>query len=87
MSSDRNRGTSSKGGGGSLPRLCREMKMTHILLGKAVHQQKQFDKIRSLLAIWPDIVMACNAERGVRYVVQMFGKRPKLERRDEPEIK
>lgn len=61
-----------KGGKGEkLPRLCVENGITHILLSPALHKSSQFEKIRCVLAAWPQIIdVAESNERGGRYMLQ-----------------
>lgn len=81
ITADRGRPTGSQQGG-NLPRLCRTYQMTHILLGPSIHKKKQFDKMRALLAVWDDVIIACRAKPGTRFVICMGPKRPRLEKRD-----
>lgn len=81
VSTDRH-GKSSKGDGGNLPLLCRGHKMTHVLLGTAVHKMNQERKSVAILSVWPEIQsQAVPAPPGSRFIIRKFGERIKLEAR------
>lgn len=86
ISADRNKGTSSKGDGGSLPLLCQQFGMTHILLGTAVHGMKQFEKAQAIVGLWNEIVSAIKgAKGGSRFLIRKLRDKIVLEPRGDGE--
>lgn len=70
ISADRS-GGSGRGRENVLPQLCRQFRMTHILLGHTIHQKKQLEKLAAILAVWHDIVERVSAsQRGSRWVLR-----------------
>jgi hypothetical protein len=63
ISTDRGR----RCGGQRLPDICREYGVTHILLSSSLHQGKQFEKVRAVVAVWPRIIMATLSPKGSRF--------------------
>jgi hypothetical protein len=64
--------TPNKRRGKKLPRLCAENGITLILLSPAVHNRKAFDKTRTILSVWDQIVeIAVDPSlRGKRYMLE-----------------
>lgn len=63
-----------KGGlkkGEKLPRLCLMYSVTHVIMSSTIHHQKVFNKVRSFVAVWDEIVRIANEPRGGRYLLQM----------------
>lgn len=60
-------------GGKQLSAICCEHKVTHVLLSAGLGQAKQFEWIRAILSVWPQIVCACNWEKGHRYSLRYEG--------------
>lgn len=60
-------------GGRKLPDLCREHKVTHILLSASIHEAKQFEKIRAVLAVLPKIILATRSPKGTRFSLRYDG--------------
>lgn len=61
-------------GGDRLPRICKELGIRHVLLSGKLHQRRQFDKIRALFAVWPDLKLANASNAGSRYKLQQAGE-------------
>ena len=73
--------TADKGGRGyaKLPRICRQFGVRHILLvGQLVHR-RQFEKVRAIIALWPQVLMTTDQPRGSRFKIKMAGDHPSLE--------
>ena len=62
----------NKGRGKKLPRLCVEYGLTLIVLSPAVHNRKVFDKARTVLSVWDQILdIAADSSRvGKRYMLE-----------------
>jgi len=65
-------------GGKKLPAICREHKVTHILLSTSLHDAKHFEKIRAFVAVWPRVVMAARFEKGTRYSLRYEGQEKRV---------
>ena len=52
ISADRGKGSSK---GGKLPELCKEHKVTHVLLSGKLHQKKSHEKISAIGLLWGEI--------------------------------
>ena len=68
---------SGKGGrkkGEKLPKLCDIYQVTHIVLTPRVHHQQIFDKTRSLIQVWDDLLKVPEAPRGSRFSLRMSDK-------------
>jgi hypothetical protein len=64
ISSDRGK----KYGGPKLPRFCEELSITHILISASLHQEKQFEKARAIVYLFPELIEIATAqERGSRF--------------------
>jgi hypothetical protein len=59
-----------KSRGGKLPILCQRNGMKHIMMSAAVHGQNQFDKLRALFMVWPNLVSASDASPGAGFVLR-----------------
>mgnify|MGYP001272872431 CR=1 FL=1 len=70
----------SRGGGSKLPRICREHRITHVLLvGRLVHSP-QFEKARSVLVIWPELLKEAGYRpRGSCFKIRRGTVQPTLE--------
>jgi hypothetical protein len=53
-----------------LPKLCTELKKTHIILSPALQEAPQFVKLRAIIVMWPHIVQACDCPKGSRFQIQ-----------------
>jgi len=64
--------TPNKNRGKKLPRLCAEYGVTLILLSPTVHNRKSFDKTRTIISVWDQIVeiAADPSKRGNRYMLE-----------------
>jgi hypothetical protein len=62
----------NKNRGKKLPLLCAECGITLILLSPAVHNRKSFDKIRTIISVWDQIlaIAADPSPRGKRYMLE-----------------
>ncbi len=62
----------NKGRGKKLPQLCVDHGITLILLSPTVHNRKAFDKTRTILSVWDQIVAiaADPSRRGHRYMLE-----------------
>jgi hypothetical protein len=60
-------------GGPKLPQICVEMKITHVLLSAKLHEMKQFQKIRMVLSLWPNLISVCGAPNGSRFSLRKSG--------------
>ena len=66
-------------GASKLPRICRQYKVTHVLLvGRLVHRQ-QFERIRAILVVWPGLIMATDKPPGSRFKLKATAGHPVLE--------
>jgi hypothetical protein len=54
-------------GGDKLPQICLQFGITHILIGGTLHNQKQFEKARAIIYLWPEILRTFKAKKGSRY--------------------
>lgn len=63
-----------RSGGKRLPQICRELGIRHVLISGKLHQRKQFDKIRAILIVWPDLKLAFNSEPGSCFKLNQAGK-------------
>jgi hypothetical protein len=57
-------------GGPKLPKICAEVGITHALLSSSLHQMKQFEKIRAVLSLWPELLNLTAAAPGSRYSIR-----------------
>ena len=72
-----------KSAGPKLPQLCREAKLTHVLMSGSLHNSPQFEKARAVLVVWPALVAASAEIAGARYSLQYsHSKHPTLIRKD-----
>lgn len=60
------RGTHSKRGD-KLPAICREYRLTHVLLSKAVHHLTSHDKMTTIRRVWVEIEALSRETPGGRY--------------------
>jgi len=63
------RGKKSKGE--KLPLVCRQFGVTHVMLSSSIHHKSNFDKIRILLEVWPEIMDLVKAPRGSGYLLRL----------------
>jgi hypothetical protein len=61
-------------GGGRLPKICRDFHVTHILLSASLHKQKQFEKIRAVVALWPRIIETAKCVKGTAFSLRYQGR-------------
>lgn len=60
--------------GGKLPFLCRKHGVTHVMLSAAMHRRNQFDKIRAILSLWPELLaIAAENPRGAGFSLRLHG--------------
>jgi hypothetical protein len=53
-----------------LPRICKEHKITHILLSDGMHHKASgFERARAIIVLWHEIVTACDDVPGSRYLI------------------
>ena len=57
-------------GGDRLPEICKDLRIRHVLISGKLHQRKQFDKMRAILTVWPDLREAFKSESGSRFKLQ-----------------
>lgn len=57
-------------GGRKLPDICVEKGVTHILVSATTHKSNRFEKLRAILAFWPRIARAAQAEKGSRFYLR-----------------
>ena len=68
-----------------LPQICASYKITHIILSKAIHHQKQHQKAIAIVAVWEQIKDCNNAPKGTRFRLRLNNAgRPVIERVDLP---
>lgn len=63
-----------RSGGKRLPDICRELGIRHVLISGKLHQKKQFDKMRAILTVWPNLKAAFNSKPGSRFKLQQTNK-------------
>jgi hypothetical protein len=79
------RGRRSKKKGAPLPHVCAQLRITHVMMSGAVHSLKMFEKMRAILSVWPDLLLAAQGEKGRRYLLESTGGgRFRLSQRDIP---
>lgn len=66
----------------NLARLCRQHRITHVVLGPSIHRMKQFDKMRAILTVWDDLKKVAEASPGSRFMLVKGPKNPMLEKRE-----
>ena len=59
-----------KSRGGKLPIICQRNGMRHVMMSAAVHNLNQFDKLRALFTVWPNLLSAANAVPGAGFVLR-----------------
>lgn len=71
ISEDRGKNSAA---GDRLPQLCHQHKVTHILVLPALLKRGgQFEKMRALLAVWPELLVFANATPGTRARLKYSG--------------
>ncbi len=60
--------------GGKLPRLCREHKITHVVLSSTLHQMRAHLKIGALASMWEDLLELRNSKPGTGYKLRYVNK-------------
>lgn len=60
-------------GGDRLPQICKTLGIRHVLLSGKLHQRRQFDKIRALMTVWPELKKASASAAGSRFKLQQAG--------------
>ena len=53
--------------GGKLPELCREHKITHVILSPTLHNKTAADKVAALLLVWNEIELLQKVPPGSRF--------------------
>jgi hypothetical protein len=61
-----------------LPAICRIAGITHFLFSGTLHNSKQFEKARAIIALWPKIVDGAVGPKGRRYAIQKGDQHPVL---------
>lgn len=59
-----------KSKGPKLPIVCWDFMVTHVILGRSINKGKSFEKIRTILSLWDEIVATSRAPRGSRFVIR-----------------
>jgi len=62
-----------KGGckkGEKLPRVCRDVQVTHVLMSGGIMKRKQFDKVLSILSVWYELLGTAEAPGGTRFMLE-----------------
>jgi hypothetical protein len=62
----------NKGRGKKLPDLCAEYGITLILLSPSVHNRRAFDKMRTIVSVWDQIIAIAGdpLQRGKRFMLE-----------------
>lgn len=63
-----------RSGGQRLPDICNKLRIRHVLISGKLHQRKQFDKMRAIMAVWPALKAAFESEPGSRFKLQQADK-------------
>ena len=73
--------TKDKGahGGSKLPIICRRQRVTHVLLVGRLTERRQFEQVRAVLVVWPNLIRASDVPRGSRFRLRLAGVHPILE--------
>ncbi len=59
--------------GSKLPRLCRLLGITHVMLSASIHRMTTLDKQRMIISAWHDLRKLADAPRGSGYQLQKAG--------------
>ena len=70
-------------GGPKLPTICKNEKLTHILISGKLHNAPQFEKARAIISLFPKIVTAAKEPSGTRYSMHYTGERSLMLERKE----
>ena len=62
-------------GEAKLPAICRENKITFVLMTPTLHRAKQFQKARAIFYVWPHILEAFNVNEGTRFHIVPIGSK------------
>ena len=65
-------------GGPKLPRVCRDLGITHVLIRGKLHHARQFEKARAIVLVWPELVSISDAPPGTQFRLQLVHSTPKL---------
>lgn len=57
--------------GGKLPALCKEHKITHVILSSALHRKKTHEKVAALLFVWDQLEALGTAPPGSRFILRL----------------
>lgn len=60
-----------KNKGGKLPLICQRCRITYVLLSAALHTKNTFDRMRAILAVWPDLLTVSVDEPGCGYLIRI----------------
>jgi hypothetical protein len=52
--------------------------VTHVLISGKLHAQRPFEKMRAILVVWPDLLLAAQEHTGQRFLLQKGQKNPVL---------
>jgi hypothetical protein len=74
ITTDRGKKSATK----KLPQICCENGVTHVLVSASIHQAKQFEKARAVVAVWPEIVAATRGDKGRRFSLRYNGPRHRV---------
>jgi hypothetical protein len=61
-----------------LPDICRLAGVTHVLIRGKLHHEKQFEKVRAILVVWPELMIARQVPPGSRFALQKGPVNPTL---------
>lgn len=67
--------------GSRLPEICAALGVTHVLISGKLHAQRQFEKMRAILVVWPDLLLVAQEHTGQRFLLQKGQKNPVLLRK------
>ncbi len=54
-----------------LPIICREQRVTHVILSRALHKRKAFDKCHAITGAWGDLLATPDAIPGTHFSLQL----------------
>ena len=59
-----------KYGGAKLPSICKKFNVNHILISGRLHNEKQFEKARAIITVWPQILTIPDEPAGTRFALR-----------------
>jgi hypothetical protein len=60
-----------KNKGGKLPLICQRCRISYVLLSAALRSKNTFDRMRAIIAVWPELAAACADEPGCGYLIRI----------------